>query len=181
MTSQEPVQVRNAPPDGDGAGTLDASSVWTDERAIEGLPVRLVIAVVVGIAALGLMLGMLEGLDDFGETEVTVTMEDELLTLDGGGDAVTIGVVTEDGQRVEDAQILVTEGSLPLANGPVDLQTGPDSHEVTLSVGTSAAADAQVSFRPGQRRGTLELEVIPPSGSDLADDTRNPDLVVIAG
>lgn len=156
-----------------------------DERAIEGLPVRLVIAVAVGVAALGLMMGALDGFDGFGTTEVTVETSDELLVPEGGGyGTVTLAVVTEDGQPVEDAQLLVTGGSLPLANGPVDLQTGPDSHEATLAIGSpdpDADAYAALAFREGQRRGTLEIDVVPPSGTDLVDEHDNHELVVVDG
>lgn len=156
-----------------------------NERAIEGLPVRLVIAVAVGVAALSIMLGMLAEFDDFGTTEVTIEASDELLVPQGGSyGSVTLAVVTEDGQPVEDAQILVTEGSLPLENGPVDLETGPNSHEVTLAVGSTApGAGGSVfpDFRDGQDRGTLEIEVVPPSGTDLRDERDNAELVVVDG
>jgi hypothetical protein len=156
----------------------------TDERAVEGLPVRLVVAVAVGVAALGIMLGMLAEFDDPGTTEVTVEASDELLVPEGGGyEPVTLGVVTEDGRPVEGAQLLVTEGSLPLADGPVNLRTGLDSHEVTLGIGTTAGVDGSVTpvFRDGQSRGTLEIEVVPPSGADLRDERENPELVVVSG
>jgi len=156
----------------------------TDERAVEGLPVRLVVAVTVGVAALGIMLGLLAEFDDPGTTEVTVEASDELLVPEGGGyEPVTLEVITEDGQPVEGAQLLVTEGSLPLADGPVDLQTGSDSHEVTLGIGTTSGVDGSVTpaFRDGQSRGTLEIEVVPPSGTGLRDERGNPELVVVGG
>ena len=159
-------------------------ALLADERAIEGLPIRLVVAVAVGVAALGIMTGMLAGFDGFRTTEVTVEASDELVVSGSGStEPVTLAVVTEDGQPVESAQLLVTEGSLPLANGPVDLQTGPDSNEVRLAIGSpDPGADGHVTaeFRTGQRRGTLEIEVIPPSG-DLRDEEANPELVVVSG
>jgi len=156
----------------------------TDERGIEGLPVRLVVAVTVGVAALGIMLGMLAEFDDPGTTEVTVEASDELLVPEGGGyEPVTLAVVTEDGQPVEGAQLLVTEGSLPLADGPVALRTGSDSHEVTVGIGTISGVNGTVTpaFRDGQSRGTLEIEVVPPSGTALRDERENPELVVVSG
>ena len=154
--------------------------LWRDERGIEGLPIRLVVAVVVGVAALGLMTGMLAEFDDVGTTEVTVEASDELVVLGNGSDTVTLTVVTEDGQPVEDAQLLVTGGSLPLADGPVDIQTGPDSASATLAInGSGADATASTDFRAGQDRGTLEVDVVPPSGSGLVDDRDNLELVVI--
>ncbi|ERH08783.1 MAG: hypothetical protein J07HX64_00532 [halophilic archaeon J07HX64] len=167
----------------EGASIRRMSALYTDERAIEGLPVRLVIAVTVGVAALGMMLGLLAEFDDPGTTEVTVEASDELIVLEGGDKSVMLRVVTEDGQPVEGAQLLVTEGSLPLADGPVDLQTGPDSHEVTVGIGTISGVDGSVTpaFRDGQSRGTLEIEVVPPSGTGLRDERGNPELVVVGG
>ena len=153
-----------------------------DERAIEGLPIRLVIAVAVGIVALSLMMGMLDDVDDFGETEVTVTMSEELVDL-SIDESVTLAAVTEDGTPVEDAQFIVTGGSAPLSNDPVVVETGTDSHEATLRVDDENGGDeyAEVAFRSGQNRGTLTIEVVPPSGSDLVDDRSNPELVVVSG
>lgn len=156
-----------------------------DERAIEGLPIRLVIAVAVGVAALGIMLGMLDGVDEFGDTEVTVQMSDELVVL-SEGETVEVSVTTENGRPVSDAQLLVLGGSAPLANGPVVLATGEESNTAVLSVGeggTEAESDghAAVAFRDGQARGTLSIEVVPPSGSDLVDAQSNPELVVVRG
>ena len=97
---------------------------------------------------------------------------------------MTLAVVTEDGRPVENAHLLVTEGSLPMANGPIDLATGPDSREVRLAIGPpEPGTDGHVTpdFRAGQRRGTLEIDVIPPSGTDLRDERANPELVVVDG
>jgi hypothetical protein len=159
--------------------------LWSDERAIEGLPVRLVVAVTVGVAALGIMMGMLAEFDGFGTTEVTVEVGNGLVVLaSGSNESVTLAVVTESGQSVEDAHLLVTGGSLPLANGPIDLQTGPESNEATLAIDSpdpGADGHAALEFREGQSRGTLEIDVIPPPGEDLRDERDNPELVVVSG
>jgi len=160
--------------------TRNSDSFRSDDRAIEGLPIRLVIALVVGVASLGIMMNMLDGIDEFGPTEVTVEMDDELLTPTGSGyEDVTFSVVTEDGSPVEDAQLLVRGGSVPLRNGPVDLYTGADSNNVTVDVGTDRRSTAWLNFRNTQNRGTLEIEVIPPSEDDFVDDRDNPELVVV--
>lgn len=159
-----------------------------DQRAIEGLPIRLVIAVIVGVAALGLMTGLLESFDGFGSTEVEIETGEAVITLsnDTGG-PVRVAVVTDEGRPVENAQVVVTAGSAPLADGPLTLDTGPDSNEVTLAAGTSADPDprsddyARIAFREGQTRGTLELDIVPPGGGDFVDDRRNTELVVLDG
>jgi len=43
--------------------TANRRSFRTDRRAIEGLPVRLVIALVVGVASLSVMMGMIGDID----------------------------------------------------------------------------------------------------------------------
>lgn len=159
-----------------------------DQRAIEGLPIRLVIAVIVGVAALGLMMGMLESFDGFGSAEVEIETGEAVITLSNETSGPrTFAVVTEEGQAVVDAQVVVTAGSAPLADGPVILKTGPDSNEVTFDAGTSSKADsasdgyAQIAFREGQTRGTLELDIVPPGGGDFVDHRRNTELVVLEG
>lgn len=151
-----------------------------DQRAIEGLPIRLVIAVVVGAAALSIMLSTLDGIEPEQKEEVTLEIDDELLTLENGDERVTLSVVTTDGKPIEDAQILIHGGSALVANGPVELQTGPDSHQVTLTVGPpGSGGDALVEFRDGQARGTLEIEIVPPAGSGNVDNRSNPEITVV--
>lgn len=152
-----------------------------DERAIEGLPIRLVIAVAVGVAAMGIMLGMLEGIEDVGETEVTVGLSEELVVAEEA--TVSLSVQTVDGQPIDDATVIVSGDTVPVANGPVVLDTGPDSHEAELTISEESGETdhAHIAFRDGQARGTVSLEVVPPSGGDLVDERANPDLVVIRG
>jgi len=157
------------------------TALTDDERAIEGLPIRLVIALVVGVAALSLMMSMLSTFDNFGETEVTTEHDQNLVTPSGGSyEDVTLSVVTEDGDPVENADILVRSGSLTLENGPIDLSTGEDSNEVDLSFG-DGDDQATLDFRADQERGTLQVEVHPPTDSDYVDDDDNPEITVVKG
>ena len=151
-----------------------------DERAIEGLPIRLVIAVAVGVAALGLMMGTLEEFDGFERTEVSVRASEELLAVGDGPTSVTLRVVTAEGKSLEDSRILVTGGSAPLAAGPVPLETDADG-ERRVTVGAGPGADIQVAFRTGQRRGTIDLAPVPPPGDEFVDERGNPQLVVVDG
>jgi hypothetical protein len=152
-----------------------------DERAIEGLPIRLVIALVVGVAALSLMMSMLSTFDNFGDTEVTTEYDDNLVTTDGDSyEPVTISVVTADGEPVEDADVLIRSGSLTLENGPIDLHTGEDSNTVELPFG-DGEEQASLDFRADQDRGTLDVEVHPPTDSDYADNDENPEITVVDG
>lgn len=157
-----------------------------DRRATEGLPITLVIAVVVGAAAVALLWPLVGDIEPETDTEVTLDVSTELLTLNETGDtSVTIAVVTENGQPVEGATLVVREGSAPLASGPADLRTGPNSSEATLTLTTDPPesaldADVHLDLRTNQNRGTLEIEVVPPTGTRFVDEHPNPDLTVVA-
>ncbi|WP_339106412.1 hypothetical protein [Haloterrigena salinisoli] len=148
-----------------------------DDRAIEGLPIRLVIALVVGVAALALMLNMLGGIGDVGDTEVSVEIEDELVEADAGGTdgEVKVSVIDENGNNVENARVIATAGSAQL-DGVVEAETGDgaglEDHEALLEF------DGDQSLRADQDIGTLELEVIPPSDSNYIDEQPNPEIRV---
>ena len=152
-------------------------SLARDNRAIEGLPIRLVIALVVGVAALALMLNMLGGIGDVGDTEVSVEIEDELVEADATGSdgEVTVSVIDENGNNVENARVIATAGSAQL-DGVVEAKTGDgpglEDHEAVLEF------DGDQSLRADQDIGTLELEVIPPSDSNYIDEQPNPEIRV---
>lgn len=151
-------------------------SFAADDRAIEGLPIRLVIALVVGVAALGIMMTMLSGIGDFGTTEATVEYDDNPIDE---GDDVTVSVVTGDGDPIEGATILVTSGDLTVPNAEsFDADTGDNDNEAEISIGEADTYDVEVDFRTNQDHGTIEVEVIPPDDGDY--DGTTSDLRVIA-
>ena len=146
-----------------------------DDRAIEGLPIRLVIALVVGVAALALMLNMLGGIGDVGDTEVSVQIESgsELIEADANVDVV-VSVIDENGNNVEDATVIATAGSAQL-DGVVEAKTGDGvrkDHKAKLEF------DGDQGLRADQDIGTLELGVIPPSDSNYIDEQPNPEIRV---
>jgi len=150
-------------------------SFSSDDRAIEGLPIRLVIALVVGVAALALMLNMLGTIGDVGDTEVTVDVDDDAQVIEetdsGNTENIDLEVIDENGNNVEDATVIVTAGSAQL-DGPADEHTGENSHEATVTVDPGLRAD--------QDTGTLEVDVVPPSDSNYIDEQPNPEIVVTA-
>ncbi|WEL17705.1 Putative pilin/flagellin [Halorhabdus sp. SVX81] len=147
-----------------------------DERAIEGLPIRLVIALVVGVAALSLMMNVLGQFDDsFQDETVTVEFSDELVEV---GESTNVSVVTSEGEPVEGAHVLVRSGSLTLVEEPMKLNTTYGSFKLDIISGGNSPNKANIDFRADQNRGSLEFEVIPPSDSDYqASD--NPSEMVI--
>jgi len=152
----------------------------TDERAIEGLPIRLVIALVVGVASLALMMNMLGGLGGgLQENEVTTdlngtTVIEQGSVGDGDGDGnIDIKIVDENGEPVEGATVILKSGTATL----------PDTQTATTDSDGVAEFDHSVfnsvTFQSSQDQGTLVVDVQPPSNGDYKDDKDNDDIVVI--
>ncbi|WP_083867267.1 DUF7382 domain-containing protein [Natrialba taiwanensis] len=154
----------------------DRRSFADDDRAIEGLPIRLVIALVIGVVSLGIMLQILGGIDTFeGDTEVDVEFEDDVINLgnnDDGND-FTISVVDKDGNDVTDTTIIATAGDAQMDGTMVD-STGEDSNKVKFTF-----ADENLRLPPDQDTGTIEFEIQPPSGTSWADEEPNNELLVV--
>ena len=140
-----------------------------DDRAIEGLPIRLVIAVVVGVAALGVMMSMISGIQGLATEELDVQPEPEV--IEPGEQEVELTVVDTNGHSVSDATVVVTGGSATL-NGTKTAETGPDG---------TANVTVDPSLGPNQDQGTLEIQIKPPAGSEYTDERSNTDILVIDG
>ncbi|RQH01297.1 DUF7382 domain-containing protein [Natrarchaeobius oligotrophus] len=148
--------------------TRSTRSFESDERAIEGLPIRLVIALVVGIAALSIMMNMLGGIGEFSETEVTIEWEDDhVLEESELASTLSFSVVDDAGNRVEDATVIVAAGSAQL-DDPVYVEGGD---EITIP--------DDAGLRQDQNTGTLEVEIVPPSDSNYVDERSNPEIVIV--
>lgn len=143
------------------------------------MPIRLVVAVTVGAAALGLLVPMLDAVEQRQQTEVTAELDRQQVVLDSDSpETVRIDVVTTDGEPIQDATVLVSGESLPVEDGPLRFDTGPDSSAVSFTVGTDSDADVPVTFRPTQARGTLSLSIVPPSASESTDEMANPEITI---
>lgn len=148
-----------------------------DDRAIEGLPIRLIIALVVGVAALGIMMQVLGTFGGFGDEEVTAQIEEgEVLDLSeiqsGTNDTVELTIITSDGEEVEDATVLLEPGT---AQGDI-LQAEDEDGDGTV---TFSMEEANVDLASDQNRGTYEIEILPPSDGDFTDDQSNPEIVIL--
>jgi len=146
---------------------------------MEGMPFRLVIAVAMGAAAVGLLVPMAAQVEQSEEAEITATIDPEKVVLDNETAELTITVQTEAGEPVEGASVVLSDGSLPIADGPVKLETGPESNELTATVGTTKAANVTVAFRERQPRGSVDLRLRPPPESDQMTVSTAPDITVI--
>jgi len=138
-----------------------------DERAIEGLPVRLVIALVVGVASLSVMMSMLSGISGLAVTELDVQPTPEVVTP--GNHTIQVAVVDPDGQRVSNATVVARGGSARLDG----VETGTTGANGTVALSLSPALGAN------QRDGTVEFDVKPPAGSEYADKRENTAVLVV--
>ncbi|WP_247006222.1 DUF7382 domain-containing protein [Halorientalis litorea] len=139
-----------------------------DERAIEGLPIRLVIALVVGVASLSVMMNTIAGLETLGVTELDATPEPEVVSP--GQQTVTVRVVTPQGDPVSEATVVAKGGTATLANVST-ARTGPDGN-ATLTL--------DPSLGPNQRDGVVEFDIKPPTGGQYTDRRANTKLLVVS-
>jgi len=148
---------------------MQPDALVADERAIEGLPIRLVIALVVGVASLGVMMNTLAGIQTLGVTELDVQPEPEVVGENATD--VTVTVVSPGGDQIADATVVAKSGTARL-----------DS-VVTAKTDTNGTATLSLapSLGPNQEEGTVSLSVKPPAGSQYADDRENTNVLVVAG
>lgn len=139
----------------------------TDDRGIEGLPIRLVIALVVGVASLGVMMNMLSGLNGLTVTELDAKPEPDVIGPTER--TVEIAVVDPDGKRISDATVVITSGSATI-DGVRTATTGEDG---------TARIELDPALGPNQQQGTLEVTIKPPGGSQYADDRENTEILVV--
>jgi hypothetical protein len=139
-----------------------------DERAIEGLPIRLVIALVVGVACLSVMMSTISGIETLQVTEVDVQPDPEVTAP--GSQNVTVTVVDPEGAAVAGATVVAKSGTATLSS----VQTGE----------TDTAGEARLSLDPSlgenQQEGTVVFGVKPPAGSSYQDTRSNTELLIVA-
>lgn len=159
---------------------MSTDSLWADQRAVEGMPIRLVVAITVGVAAAGLLLPLPDMVEQSTETTVTAQPDSQQLVVNSSvpSQDVTISVVTAEGEPVTDATVIVSERSLPVVDDPAVFETGPDSNEVEISIGKEDRHDIEVDFRETQARGTLDLDVKIPGGNEY-EVGDSPEITVI--
>ena len=149
--------------------TANRRTFSTDTRAIEGLPVRLVIALVVGVASLSVMMGMIGDIDGLAATELDAQPQPEV--IEPGDQSVDVTVVDPDGSRVADATVIVRGGSARI-DGVVTAQTNGEG---------VASVDIDPELGPNQPDGTLTVDIKPPAEGDYVDERGNTEILVVEG
>jgi hypothetical protein len=139
-----------------------------DERGIEGLPVRLIIAFVVGVAALSVMLNMISGVESFAVAELDVKPEPQVIGPESH--TVELTAIGSDNSPVADATIVVESGTASLESMAV-ATTGPDG---------TATVQIDPTLGPNQAKGSLTIDVEPPAGSNYMDRRGNSEISVLA-
>jgi len=147
--------------------TANRRTFSTDTRAIEGLPVRLVIALVVGVASLSVMMGMIGDIDGLAATELDAQPQPEVTAP--GDQTIDVAVVDPDGSRVADATVIVRGGSAQM-DGVATART--DSEGV-------ASVDVDPELGPNQADGTLTVDIKPPAEGDYVDERGNTEVLVV--
>lgn len=138
-----------------------------DERAVEGLPVRLVIAFVVGVASLSVMLNTISGIAGLGVTELDARPSPEVVTP--GTHQVNVTVVDADGSPVADAVVIV-KGDTASLDGVRTARTGPNG---------TATVTVSPTLAPNQAEGRLEVAVKPPADGGYVDERGNAGVLVV--
>lgn len=138
-----------------------------DERAIEGLPVRLVVSLVVGAACLSVMLNLVNGVGGLAASELDVRPSPEV--VETGPQNLTLQVVDAEGDPVSGATVVV-DGGTASVDGVATATTGADGN-ATVSVDPQLGAN--------QEQGTLTLDVKPPAGEQFVDRRENSHVLVV--
>jgi len=148
------------------------TDVLGDERAIEGLPIRLVIALVVGVAALSVMMTMIDDTSGLGTSELDANPDPAVIDLGvSGTETVDVQVVDDSGDPIEDATVILSGESATLDNG-TRIETSDGDGEGTFQ-GVSPELETN------QEQGTLEIDIRAPANSDLEDKRENSEILVI--
>jgi hypothetical protein len=141
-------------------------SLRCDTRAIEGLPIRLVIALVIGVACLSVMMTTISGLGSLGVSEVDIQPQPDVVSPNA--DNVTVTVVDADGEPVSNATVIAKSGSAKLG----------ETKTVTTGTNGTATIAIDPELGPNQAEGTVTFDVKPPKGN-YADRRENTELLVV--
>ncbi|TKX53970.1 carboxypeptidase regulatory-like domain-containing protein [Halorubrum sp. SP3] len=147
--------------------TANRRTFSTDTRAIEGLPVRLVIALVVGVASLSVMMGMIGDIDGLAATELDAQPQPEVTTP--GDQSLTVAVVGPEGSRVADATVIVRGGSAQV-DGVATARTNGEG---------VASVEVAPELGPNQAEGMLTIDIKPPATGDYVDERENTEVLVV--
>ncbi|WP_159101037.1 DUF7382 domain-containing protein [Halarchaeum acidiphilum] len=139
-----------------------------DDRGVAGLPIRLVVAFVVGTAVLGVMLNMVSGVGALTTTELDAHPTPDV--VHPGNGTIAVAAVDAAGHAVPDVTVVLSADTAGLAGGKPVVGRTNETGVATLRATPTLSATAD--------QGTLTITVKPPSGQ-YADRRANADVLVV--
>lgn len=151
-----------------GGVNLESVRLTGNDRGIAGLPIRLVVAFVVGTAVLGVMLNMISGVGALTTTELDARPTPDVVHTENT--TITVAAVDAGGHAIPDVTVVLSADTAGLAGGePIVARTNATG---------VATIRATPTLPPTAGQGTLTLTVKPPSGK-YADRRANTDVLVV--
>lgn len=148
------------------------SSFKEDERAVETLPIRLVIALVVGVAAMAFMMNMISGMGQPGQNELSVSAGTQVIP--STGTSVDFTVTDDTGEPVPDAKVMIKSGTAEIDGSPIVSGETDEGGEVT-----GVSVNPSIDWRSDQDQGTLKVQVVPPGDSNFKDEVSDLELIIM--
>lgn len=122
--------------------------LMTSEGGMEGVPLQLIIVVVIGMAALGILIGWLAMAGDSDPTMKRMATDPETIEVDGDGRATsTINIVV----YVYDSEGNEVDGAVVTFSGSVD-------EKVIQKIDSGDPVSITAALAPGQDTGTIDLK-----------------------
>ena len=134
---------------------------WDESGGMEGVPLQLVIVVVIGVAALGILIGWLALAGDPDPVLESISTEPEDLELNGDGRVtgdfeVEVYVYDSEGNEVDDVVVTFT--------GAVD-------EDVTEKIDSGDKVKITAALRDGSNTATIEVRAEKGGGMGSCDTT----------
>ncbi|QSG12791.1 putative pilin/flagellin [Halapricum desulfuricans] len=124
------------------------------------------IAIVVGVAALSVMMTIIDDVGTVGEEELSANPSEEVLT--GNGAQVGVTVTDETGQGIPNATVYLKSGTAKLDVSDKTFDGTNYNGATKNDIKINPVSD--IDWRPGQESGTIEVHIKPPGDGNYKDD-----------
>ncbi len=122
--------------------------MFSEEGGMEGIPLQLIIVVVVGMAALGILIGWLALAGDTDPTLRRVATEPETIKVEGEGRAVL----------EVDVLIYIYDSEGDEVDGAVVTFSGAVDEKIVEKVDSGDMVKVKAALAPGSDTGTIEIK-----------------------
>lgn len=126
------------------------------------------------------MMQMIGGLGFNPQQEVTLEVRsDSLVDIGSGSVNIELTVITEEGDPVPNAQVLITSGTLTVNDNPIPMgsATGPAATGENGQISHSLSP-SDVDFRSDQDKGTIQFDIVTQGDGNYKDEKDNPEIVL---